>query len=198
MPLLVMNVAFLATNNLAPILARKIGNWGVIASGLCLCVISVATIPFCAGPFYAGMFKLFGPSFILGIGCALVDVGVLSTMGVLVDTRHTPVYGTVFAISDIALCLAFALGPLSGGALVEAISFDWLLWICAIANFLLIPFCYFLKDPPIKNRGSFGESDVQGILQSQSIDTDCPSGRYGRFRTLSKIEISSSDSNPKY
>ena len=48
----------------------------------------------------SGMFRLFGPSFVLGIGCALVDVGVLSTMGVLVDTRHTPVYGTIFAISD--------------------------------------------------------------------------------------------------
>ena len=36
---------------------------------------------------------------VLGIGCALVDVGVLSSMGTLVDTRHTPVYGTVFAVS---------------------------------------------------------------------------------------------------
>ena len=38
---------------------------------------------------------------VLGIGCALVDVGVLSSMGTLVDTRHTPVYGTVFAVSPI-------------------------------------------------------------------------------------------------
>ena len=38
---------------------------------------------------------------VLGIGCALVDVGVLSSMGTLVDTRHTPVYGTVFAVSLI-------------------------------------------------------------------------------------------------
>lgn len=36
---------------------------------------------------------------VLGIGCALVDVGVLSSMGTLVDTRHAPVYGTVFAVS---------------------------------------------------------------------------------------------------
>jgi len=71
----------------------------------------------------------------------------------------------------MALCIAFALGPLGGGAIVEAISFEWLLWICAVANFLLIPFCYFLKDPPIKNRGSFGESDVQGTLKN------CDSGK---------------------
>ena len=40
---------------------------------------------------------------VLGIGCALVDVGVLSSMGTLVDTRHTPVYGTVFAVSLIQI-----------------------------------------------------------------------------------------------
>ena len=162
MPLLAMNVTFILTNNLAPLLARYIGHWGVIASGLGFCVVAMIALPFCRGTYLDGMFKLFGPSFVLGIGCALVDVGVLSTMGTLVDTRHTPVYGTVFAISDIALCVSFAAGPLGGGAIVEAISFEWLLWICAVANFILIPFCYFLKDPPIKNRGSFGESDVQG------------------------------------
>ena len=47
--------------------------------------------------------KLFGPCMVLGIGCALVDVGVLSSMGTLVDTRHTPVYGTVFAVSLIQI-----------------------------------------------------------------------------------------------
>ena len=170
MPLLAMNFTFILTNNLAPVLARKIGNWGVIATGLMLCVIAMVTLPFCRGSYLTGMFKLFGPSFVLGIGCALVDVGVLQTMGVLVDTRHTPVYGTVFAISDIALCVSFALGPLGGGAIVESISFEWLLWICAMANFLLIPFCYFLKDPPIKNRGSFGESDVQGTQNKTIIN----------------------------
>ena len=46
------------------------------------------------------MLKLFGPCMVLGIGVALVDVGVLSSMGMLVDARHTPVYGTVFAVSS--------------------------------------------------------------------------------------------------
>ena len=109
------------TNNIAPILAKRIGNWGVIALGLFLSTVAMVSLPFCKDQGLTEMYKLFGPCFVLGIGVALVDVGVLSTMGILVDTRHTPVYGTVFAISDIALCLAFALGPLSGGAIVEAI-----------------------------------------------------------------------------
>jgi hypothetical protein len=47
MPLLAMNFTFIITNNLAPILARKIGNWGIIALGLSLCVIAMITMPFC-------------------------------------------------------------------------------------------------------------------------------------------------------
>jgi len=88
MPLLAMNLTFILTNNLAPVLARKVGNWAVLAIGLSLCVIAMIALPFCRDSYLNGMFKLFGPSFVLGIGCALVDVAVLSTMGMLVDTRH--------------------------------------------------------------------------------------------------------------
>ena len=65
----------------------------------------------------------------------------------------------------MALCLAFAVGPLTGGAIIEHLSFEFLLWICGGLNFIFIPFCYFLHNPPIKNRGSFGEDDdAQPIL----------------------------------
>ena len=78
------------TNNMAPVLARSIGNWGVIALGLFLSTVAMVSMPFCYDVGIVMMYKLFGPGFILGIGVALVDVGVLSTMGILVDTRHTP------------------------------------------------------------------------------------------------------------
>ena len=89
---------------------------------------------------------------VLGIGCALVDVGVLSSMSILVETRHTPVYGTAFAISDMALCIAFAIGPLTGGAIIESLSFEWLMLICGILNLVIIPFVYLLRNPPTNNR----------------------------------------------
>lgn len=36
-------------------------------------------------------------------------------MGYLVDLRHTSVYGSVYAIADVAFCMGFAIGMLAGG-----------------------------------------------------------------------------------
>ena len=55
-------------------------------------------------------------------------------MGYLVDLRHVSVYGSVYAIADVAFCLGFAIGSLypfdfcegesEGGALPSAV--PWL------------------------------------------------------------------------
>ena len=34
----------------------------------------------------------------------------MPTMASLVDLRHVPVYGSVYAIADLALCVGFAVG----------------------------------------------------------------------------------------
>jgi len=40
----------------------------------------------------------------------MVDSSMMPTMGYLVDIRHSSVYGSVYAIADVAFCLGFALG----------------------------------------------------------------------------------------
>ena len=46
----------------------------------------------------------------LGFGIGMVDSSMMPTMGNLVDIRHSSVYGSVYAIADVAFCLGFALG----------------------------------------------------------------------------------------
>lgn len=58
MPLLAMNVTFILTNNLAPFLAKHIGNWSVIGLGLLLSAISMIVLPFCRDSYLDGMFKV--------------------------------------------------------------------------------------------------------------------------------------------
>lgn len=36
-------------------------------------------------------------------------------LGYLVDIRHTSVYGSVYAIGDVAFCVGFAVGKLKNG-----------------------------------------------------------------------------------
>lgn len=45
----------------------------------------------------------------------MVDSSLMPIMGYLVDLRHTSVYGSVYAIADVAFCMGFAIGMLVGG-----------------------------------------------------------------------------------
>lgn len=40
----------------------------------------------------------------------MVDSSMMPHMGYLVDLRHASVYGSVYAIADVAFCLGFAIG----------------------------------------------------------------------------------------
>lgn len=42
----------------------------------------------------------------------MVDSSMMPIMGHLVDLRHTSVYGSVYAIADVAFCMGFAVGML--------------------------------------------------------------------------------------
>ncbi len=47
---------------------------------------------------------------IYGLIIGMVDSSMMPTMGYLVDIRHSSVYGSVYAIADVAFCLGFAIG----------------------------------------------------------------------------------------
>lgn len=40
----------------------------------------------------------------------MVDSSIMPMLGYLVDIRHTSIYGSVYAIGDVAFCLGFAVG----------------------------------------------------------------------------------------
>lgn len=40
----------------------------------------------------------------------MVDSSMMPMLGYLVDIRHTSVYGSVYAIGDVAFCAAFVIG----------------------------------------------------------------------------------------
>ena len=50
----------------------------------------------------------------------MVDSAMMPIMGYLVDIRHIPVYGSVYAIADVAFCLGFAVGKSR-----NLVSFKW-------------------------------------------------------------------------
>lgn len=50
---------------------------------------------------------------LLAVTTGMVDSSMMPIMGHLVDLRHAPVYGSVYAIADVAFCMGFAIGMLA-------------------------------------------------------------------------------------
>lgn len=47
----------------------------------------------------------------LGFAIGMVDSCMMPELGYLVDIRHSAVYGSVYAIGDVAFCVGFVVGP---------------------------------------------------------------------------------------
>ncbi|XP_077161412.1 chromaffin granule amine transporter [Paroedura picta] len=139
------SVSYLIGTNLFGMLANKMGRWLCSLIGMVLVGISLLCIPFAQN-----IYGLIGPNSGVGIALGMVDSSMMPIMGYLVDLRHASVYGSVYAIADVAFCMGFAIGPSTGGALVQAIGFPWLMVAIGGINLLYAPFCWFLRSPPAK------------------------------------------------
>lgn len=84
----------------------------------------------------------------LGFAIGMVDSSMMPELGYLVDIRHSAVYGSVYALGDVAFCVGFAVGPALSGSLVKSIGFEWMLFGIAILCFMYAPLLTLLKNPP--------------------------------------------------
>ncbi|KAM4802375.1 chromaffin granule amine transporter-like isoform X1 [Urocitellus parryii] len=139
------SVSYLMGTNLFGVLANKMGRWLCSLVGMVVVGASLLCVPLAHS-----IFGLIGPNAGLGFAIGMVDSSLMPIMGHLVDLRHTSVYGSVYAIADVAFCVGFAIGLSTGGAIVRAIGFPWLMVIIGVINISYAPLCYFLRSPPAK------------------------------------------------
>lgn len=137
------SIAYLIGTNVFGPLAFKLGRWltamiGMAVVGICLFLI----------PFSTRFEHLIAPNLFMGFAIGMVDSSMMPAMGYLVDLRHVSVYGSVYAIADVAFCIGYAVGPAFGGSVVKTIGFTWMLWIIAVLNIAYAPLLYFLRSPP--------------------------------------------------
>ena len=114
--------------------------WLIAAVGLAAEGVSCLIIPFCKS--YGALMI---PLMILCFGIAQVDTALLPTLGYLVDIRHVSVYGSVYAIADISYCVAYAVGPMIAGSIVESVGFTWLNVGIFLSNIIYCPLLMFLR-----------------------------------------------------
>ncbi|XP_068012793.1 chromaffin granule amine transporter [Melanerpes formicivorus] len=145
MAFLPASISYLIGTNLFGILANKMGRWLCSLIGMAVVGISLLCVPLAKT-----ISGLIGPNAGLGFAIGMVDSSMMPIMGYLVDLRHTSVYGNVYAIADVAFCMGFAIGPSTGGAVVRAVGFPWLMVSIGVINIAYAPLCWYLRSPPAK------------------------------------------------
>ncbi|NXL32670.1 VMAT1 protein, partial [Glaucidium brasilianum] len=165
MAFLPASISYLIGTNLFGILANKMGRWLCSLVGMAVVGISLLCVPLAKN-----IYGLIGPNGGLGFAIGMVDSSMMPLMGYLVDLRHTSVYGNVYAIADVAFCMGFAIGPSTGGAIVRAIGFPWLMIIIGVINIAYAPLCWYLRNPPAREE-KIAILNQECPLQTKSYST---------------------------
>uniref|UniRef100_A0AAX7UXZ1 Major facilitator superfamily (MFS) profile domain-containing protein n=1 Tax=Astatotilapia calliptera TaxID=8154 RepID=A0AAX7UXZ1_ASTCA len=152
------SVSYLIGTNLFGVLANKMGRLGLQRRETSV-------------PFATSIYGLIGPNGGLGFAIGMVDSSMMAIMGYLVDIRHASVYGSVYAIADVALCMGFAIGPSTGGALVQAVGFPCLMVFIGVINILYAPLCFLLRNPAVREE-KMAIIDQECVMHRKSYNTE--------------------------
>ncbi|KAG8183795.1 hypothetical protein JTE90_002947 [Oedothorax gibbosus] len=154
------SISYLIGTNLFGPLGHRMGRWfstmvGLIAIGICLMLI----------PMTININQLIAPNAGIGFAIGMVDSSMMPMLGYLVDIRHTSVYGSVYAIGDVAFCVGYAIGPLLSGSIVKAIGFEGLVYCLAIICFIYAPLLFLLRKPPGRpeDQTSLKDTDIKYV-----------------------------------
>ncbi|GAB1600699.1 synaptic vesicular amine transporter-like [Argonauta hians] len=139
------SVGYFAAGLIFPRLVRFFPRWiqglvGLFFSSLCLMALAYSV---------TFTMMLIVTSF-LGLTVGLISTSMQPIFALVVDRRHSDVYGNVYAISDMAVCLSMSLGPLIGGPVVYAYGFQSLVYGAAILDMVCSPLTIFLRVIPSK------------------------------------------------
>ena len=110
------------------------------------------------------MWQLTLPHFGLGLGLGVVDSSLMPLLAKLVEDRHVGAYGSVFAVSQTAVSLAYGIGPLFGGLLVERVGFPAVMRGLGLLNIVYSPALLYLAKT--NNQGSLEVCVIRAINYS--------------------------------
>ncbi|KAH9522542.1 hypothetical protein DERF_006106 [Dermatophagoides farinae] len=155
------SISYLIGTNIFGPLGHRMGRWlasmcGLIIIGLALLYIPMAT----------DLSELIVPNALIGFAIGMVDSSMMPMLGYLVDIRHTSVYGSVYAIGDVAFCIGFTIGPVLSGTLVSWFGFTGLCTTSALISFAFAPCMLMLRNPPCTNQTTSKSQQTQ-LLNSQ-------------------------------
>ncbi|XP_046447395.1 synaptic vesicular amine transporter-like isoform X2 [Daphnia pulex] len=145
---------YLLTTHFLGGLAYRVGRWKVAMLSMIILGISCTLVPLASS-----IIHLTGPHFCIGAGIGAVDASLVPLLATLAENRQrlekivdlSPSYGKTFALGQTAVSLAYCLGPMLGGMLVESLGFPRLMLCMGVLNLVFAPLVLILKsDEPEK------------------------------------------------
>ncbi|GAB6031559.1 hypothetical protein CHUAL_009324 [Chamberlinius hualienensis] len=134
------SIGYLIGTTFFGVVSYRIGRWlmallSLLVVGISALLVTTAT----------QMMHLIVPHFLLGFGIGVIDSSLMPMLAMIFDTRYAAQYGTVYAIAQTAVSLAYFIGPLLGSQVVKQLGFPWLMRTIGVINIAYSPLCVYLQ-----------------------------------------------------
>ncbi len=140
------SIGYLIGTNFFAVPALKLGRHRIAIAAMTMVGVSAVLVTRAVS-----MWGLVVPHFGLGLGIGIVDSSLMPLLAFLVDERYNGAYGAVYAIAQTAVSLAYGLGPLIGGFLVEQVGFPSIMIAVGILNMSYAPTLLFLRNASLRS-----------------------------------------------
>ncbi|CAH1794743.1 unnamed protein product [Owenia fusiformis] len=129
-------IVYLVSSALFGAIGHLVARWRCVLMGILVFAAGIITITFSSQ--FAQVAVTSG---VAGLGVGMAESCIYTMLAQLADIRHIAMYGTVYALGDIAMCLAYALGP----ALCGLIGFQWMTYSVGIVSIFYAPLIVLFK-----------------------------------------------------
>ncbi|XP_072759206.1 synaptic vesicular amine transporter [Anoplolepis gracilipes] len=131
------SVGYLIGTNFFGVIAYRYGRSKVAILAVFVVGVSAILIPSANT-----MSQLIFPHLAMGLGIGVADAALVPLLASLVDRNGN--YGPVYSIQQVAVSLAYSLGPIVGSEMVKAIGFPWVMRVVGIVNIAYCPLLIYL------------------------------------------------------
>ncbi|XP_034179868.1 synaptic vesicular amine transporter [Osmia lignaria lignaria] len=131
------SIGYLVGTNFFGMIAYRYGRSKVAVLAMFVVGISAILIPSAVT-----MSQLIVPHLGMGLGIGVADAALVPLLASLVDQNGD--YGPVYSIQQVAVSLAYSLGPIVGGEMVKSIGFQWVMRIIGLMNIAYCPLLIYL------------------------------------------------------
>ncbi|CAK9795387.1 Synaptic vesicular amine transporter [Anthophora plagiata] len=162
------SVGYLIGTNFFGMIAYRYGRSKVAVLAMFAVGISTFLIPFAET-----MSQLIVPHLGMGLGIGVADAALVPLLASLVDQNGD--YGPVYSIQQVAVSLAYSLGPILGGEMVKSIGFQWVMRIVGLMN---VGYCPLLIYLTLERRKLLTQQDEKSDYETFQKSV----AKYERFR----------------